>query len=285
MEKPNQIHPLAVVEEGAIIGAGVIIEPFAVIKSTVKLEDHVIVKSHAYIDGHTTIGEGTIIYPSACIGTKTQDKKFRGEKTFVKIGKHCEIREFVTINSSCQEGSVVSIGDRCLIMAYCHIAHNCEVGNGVIMGNGATLAGHIIVEDNAIISGMTGVHQFVRIGTHSMLGGLSRVTHDIPPYTIGAGIPYKFGGLNIVGLKRYGFPLKTRQELSKAYKLLYRSQLTLEEALERIENACEPLPEILHWINFCRQTKRGLQGLQGITATDEQEEQLEEAEETVSNRA
>lgn len=281
MSTTNQIHPLAIVEEGAIIGRDVTVEAFAVIKSTVTLRDHVVIKSHAYIDGHTTIGEGTVIYPSACIGTKTQDKKFRGEKTYVKIGKNCEIREFVTINSSCQEGSVVSIGDHCLIMAYCHVAHNCEVGNGVIMGNGATLAGHIIVDDNAIISGMTGVHQFVRIGAHAMLGGLSRVTHDVPPYTIGAGIPFKFGGLNMIGLKRHGFSLKTRQELSKAYKLMYRSQLPFEEALRRTEEICEPLPEVLNWLNFCRNTKRGLMGLQGITAFEEQEEeQLEETAQT-----
>ena len=135
------------------------------------------------------------------------------------------IREFVTINSSCQENSVVEIGDSCLIMAYCHVAHNCIVGNRVIMSNNATLAGHVTVEDCAIIGGMTPIHQFVRIGRYAMVGGMSRVTHDIPPYTIGAGIPYKFGGLNIIGLKRHGFPLETRRELSKAFKLLYRSQV------------------------------------------------------------
>lgn len=276
------IHPLAYVEKGAKIGTGVIIEPFAVVKSTVTLEDNVVIKSHAYIDGNTTIGEGTVIYPSASIGTKTQDLKFRGEKTYVQIGKNCQIREFVTINSSCQEGSIVRVGDQCLIMAYCHIAHNCEVGNRVIMSNNATLAGHVIVDDFAIISAMTPIHQFVRIGSYAMVGGLSRVTHDIPPYTIGAGIPFKFGGLNMIGLKRHGFPLKTRQELSKAYKLVYRSKLTLEDALKCIEQECEPLPEIQNWLNFCRSTKRGLMGLQGILSAEELEEQLEEDEVTAN---
>ena len=194
------------------------------------LEDGVTIKSHAYIDGYTTIGAGTTIYPGASIGTKTQDLKYRGEKTFVKIGKNCDIREFVTINSSCQENSVVEVGDHCLIMAYCHVAHNCKVGNRVIMSNNATLAGHVTVEDCAIIGGMTPIHQFVRIGRYAMVGGMSRVTHDIPPYTIGAGIPYKFGGLNIIGLKRHGFPLEIRRELSRAFKLLYRSHLQIEEA-------------------------------------------------------
>lgn len=252
------IHPLAYVEEGARIGVGVTIEPFAVVKAGVTLHDYVTIKSHAYIDGNTTIGEHTTIYPSASIGTKTQDLKFKGETTYVTIGKRCQIREFVTINSSCQEGSVVSVGDECLIMAYCHIAHNCEVGNRVIMSNNATLAGHVIVEDNAIISGLTGVHQFVRIGKHAMVGGMSRVTHDIPPYTIGAGTPYKLGGLNLIGLKRHGFPLEVRKSLSKAYRLVYCSKLHLDEALQRIEAEIEPTSEVLHFVKFCRESKRGL---------------------------
>lgn len=277
----NHIHPLAVIEPGAQIGENVTVEAFAVIKSNVILENHVVIKSHAYIEGNTTIGEGTTIYPSASIGTKTQDLKFRGEKTYVKIGKNCEIREFVTINSSCEEGSVVSVGDNCLIMAYCHIAHNCTVGNRVIMGNNAMLAGHITVEDNAIISGLTGVHQFVRIGRNAMIGGMSRVTHDIPPYTIGAGIPFKFGGLNIIGLKRHGFPLKVRLELSKAFKLLYRSKLNFAEALARTEKEVELLPEVKHWLQFCRESKRGLMGLQGVSSSGDESDAIEEEEELV----
>lgn len=277
MTKSN-IHPTAIIEPGAQIGEGVTIEPYAIIKSTVTLENRVVIKSHTYIDGHTTVGEGTTIYPFASIGTKTQDLKFRGEKTFVKIGKNCEIREYVTINSSCQENSTVSVGDSCLIMANCHIAHNCTVGNRVIMGNSAALAGHILVEDCAIISGLTGVHQFVRIGHHAMVGGMSRVTHDVPPYTIGGGIPFKFGGLNLIGLKRHGFPLKVRLELSKAFKILYRTKLGFNDALARIEQEVEMIPEVQHWLKFCRESKRGLISLQGMSTSDE-EGGLEEEEE------
>lgn len=254
----RQIHPTAIIEEGAELGTGVTIEAYAVVKKHVTLGDNVIVKSFAYIDGHTTIGEGTIIYPSACIGTKTQDLKFKGETTYVTIGKHCEIREFVTINSSCQEGSIVEVGDNCLIMAYCHIAHNCKVGRRVIMSNNATLAGHVTVEDHAIIGGHTPIHQFVNIGCHSMVGGLSRVTHDILPYTIGGDIPYRFGGINIIGLQRHQFSLSTRQELTKAFKILYRSNLQLNDAILKCEQELEPLPEIKHLIAFCHNTKRGL---------------------------
>ncbi|KAF3361566.1 Acyl-[acyl-carrier-protein]--UDP-N- acetylglucosamine O-acyltransferase [Chlamydiales bacterium STE3] len=272
------IHPKAIIEPGAQIGQNVTVEAYAIVKKNVVLEDNCVIKSHAYIDGFTTIGEGTVIYPSASIGTKTQDLKFKGEKTYVQIGKNCEIREFVTINSSCQENSIVKVGDNCLIMAYCHIAHNCVVGNRVIMSNNATLAGHVIVEDNAIIGGMTPIHQFSRIGCHAFVGGMSRVTHDIPPYTIGAGIPYKFGGLNLIGLKRHGFPLKTRLALSKAFKILYRSNLSFEEALLKTEKELEGLPEVKHWIQFCRTSKRGLLGLQGVTNSDEEFEHLEEEE-------
>ena len=264
------IHPLAVVETGAKIGNNVTIEAFAVVKATVTLEDNVTIKSHAYIDGYTTIGEGTIVYPGASIGTKTQDLKFRGEKTFVVIGKRCEIREFVTINASCQENSTVRVGDDCLIMAYCHIAHNCEIGNRVIMANNAMLAGHVIVEDFAIIGGMTPIHQFSRIGCYAMVGGFSRIPNDVPPYTIGGGIPYKFGGINLIGLKRNAFPLAVRKELSKAFKITYRSGLHLEEALQRIEAELDPIPEVQHWLDFCRNSRRGLLGLQGVTQEKEE---------------
>lgn len=286
MKNSHQIHPTAIIAPGVKIGSNVTIEPYAVINSPhVVLEDHVVIKSHVYIDGYTTIGEGTTLYPGASIGTKTQDLKYRGEKTFVKIGKRCDIREFVTINSSCQENSVVQVGDNCLIMAYCHVAHNCVVGNRVIMSNNATLAGHVTVEDHAIIGGMTPIHQFVRIGRYAMVGGMSRVTHDIPPYTIGAGIPYKFGGLNIIGLKRHGFSLEIRRELSKAFKLLYRSHLHIEEALKRIEKELKPLPEIQHFIQFCRSTKRGLMCLQGDEEELPQQEEEEEIEFQISMKS
>ena len=276
---PNSnIHPAAIVEPGAKIGNNVTIEAYAIIKSTVTLEDNVVIKSFVYIDGNTTVGEGTVIWPSASIGTKTQDLKFQGEKTYVIIGKHCEIREFVTINSSCQEGSVVKIGDRCLIMAYCHVAHNCEVGNQVIMANGAMLAGHVTLEDYVVIGGMTPIHQFCRVGRNAMVGGFSRITHDIPPYTIGAGSPYKIGGLNLIGLKRRGFSLEVRKSLHKAFKITYRLGLSFSDALERIEKEVATNEHVAHWLNFCKSSKRGLIGLHSAEPSfQEEEEELEEA--------
>ena len=260
----GQIHPQAFVEEGATLGKNVTIEPFAVVRKNVVLEDGVTIKSHAYIDGFTTIGAGTTVWPSAVIGTRTQDLKFRGEKTFVRIGKNCHIRECATINSSTHEGSSVNVGDNCLIMAYCHVAHHCSVGNNVVMSNNSLLAGHVTVEDNVVIGGMTPVHQFVRIGQHAMVGGMSRVTHDVPPFTIGGGIPYIMGGINRIGLRRRGFSFETRRSLFQAYRLLYRSKLTLHEALQHIENEVPKSKEIEQFLEFCRKTKRGLIGMRGI---------------------
>lgn len=269
----SQIASTAIVEDGAIIGENVIVEHFAVVKANVKLEDNVTIKSHAYIDGYTTVGEGTTIYPGAVIGTKTQDLKYRGEKTYITIGKNCQIREYVTINSSCGHESAVTVGDNCLIMAYCHIAHNCEVGNNVIMSNNATLAGHVTVEDHAIIGGFTPLHQFLRVGRYAMVGGMSRIPHDVPPFLIVAGIPAKLGGLNQVGLKRHGFSLETRVALTQAYKYLYRSNLRIEDALNMIERNVEQLPEVVHFLKFCRSSQRGIIGLHDSTPDPQSEEE------------
>lgn len=268
-----KIHPTAIIEPGAKIGANTVVEGYSIIKSGVTIKKNVVVRSHVYIDGNVTIDEETQIWPFVSIGTKTQHRRFRGEETYVEIGKRCEIREYVTINSSCGDRSVVRVGDDCLIMAYGHVAHNCELEEGVILTNNATLGGHVHVGKSAILGGMVAVHQFVRIGSYSMVGGMSRVTHDIPPFTIGAGAnPYKFGGLNLVGLKRNGFPRETRSELSKAFRLLYRSGLCVGEALERIEKEVKPIAEVQHFLDFCRNSKRGLLGVQGITrAVDEME--------------
>ncbi|MCB1136289.1 MAG: acyl-ACP--UDP-N-acetylglucosamine O-acyltransferase [Chlamydiia bacterium] len=276
--KETRIHPTAVIEEGAIIGQGVCIEPYVIVKSGVTIEDNVQIKAHCYIDGNTTIGEGSSLYPSVSVGTKTQDLKFGGETTYVRIGKNCEIREFTTINASCGEGSVVSVGDNCLIMACCHVAHQCTVGDIVVMANGVLLAGHVKVEDYAIIGGMTAVHQFTQVGCHAMVGGMTRVSHDVLPYSTIAGIPAKLGGLNLVGLKRRGFNMHVRSALSRAYRLIYRSGLGLAEAIERIEAEIEALPEVKHILDFCRASKRGLICQEGVkrSRTDEKGERDKE---------
>jgi UDP-N-acetylglucosamine acyltransferase len=270
----TKIHPTAVIEPGAELAEGVEVEAYAVIKSGVRLKEGVVVKSHAYLEGNTTIGERTVIFPGARVGTKCQHRRFNGDHTFLEIGKDCEIREFVTINSALEEGSRTSIGDNCLIMAYAHVAHNCRLGTGVILTNCATLAGHVSVENYAIIGGMTPVHQYVQIGCYAFVGGLSRISHDVPPYTLVGGNPCKVGGLNLVGLKRRGFAFDVRCELTKAFRLVYRSGLHLEEALDKISEEVTLCAEVRHWLDFCQRSRRGLIGLRGITrlAADESEE-------------
>lgn len=286
MSKPPstcKIHPTAIIEPGATLGKNVVVEPFAFIDNHVTLGDNVVIKAYANITGHTTIGEGSTVYPYASIGHRPQALKFKGEKTYIFIGKGCEIREGVTIHSSLGEESQTKIGDHCMIMAYCHIAHNCILGNHVIMGNNAALSGHVELEDYARIGGMTPVHQFVRIGTFAMVGGLSRIARDVPPFTLGGGIPWKFGGLNLIGLKRHGFPLERRRELSKAFRLMYRSGISPQEAIEAIEKQLQPYPEILHWIDFYHRSKRGWMDHEFTTEASMHECTLLEEEEEYLN--
>lgn len=266
----SNIHPQAYIEEGAKIGDNVTIEPFAVVKKNVIIEDNVTIKSHAYIDGFTTLKKNVTVWPGASIGTKPQDLKFKGEKTFIEVGENTEIREYVTINASCILNSKIEIGKNCLIMAYSHVAHNCKIGNNVIMANNSQLAGHVEIEDYAIIGGMTAIHQFCRIGKYAMVGGFSGVSHDVPPFTLGSGMPYRLGGLNIVGLKRKGFSLDVRNELTKAFKITFRMNLKLEDSIKKIKDELKPIDEINYWVNFCTSSKRGIINLHGITQNSDE---------------
>jgi len=185
--------------------------------------------------------------------------KFSGEKTRVVIGNFNTIREFVTIHrSTTADIGVTIMGNHNLIMAYCHVAHNCKLGNHVIMSNAATLAGHVHVEDYAIISGLTGVHQFCRVGAHCMIGGCSAAVKDIPPYTIAQGNHAKLYGLNLIGLKRRNFPEKTIKAISDAYRIVFRSKLLLEDAIKKAESEVEDLPEVRHFIKFIKESERGI---------------------------
>lgn len=272
----TNIHPTAIIESGAKIGNNVIIEPYVVIKSTVTLCDDVVVKSYAYIDGYTTIGRGTVVWPSAMIGNRPQDLKHQGEKTFVSIGEYCQIREFAMITSSTFEGTTVSVGDHCLIMPWAHVAHNCVIGDHVILSNHVQLAGHVQVGDHVVIGGLVGVHQFVRIGSHAMVGAMSGIRRDIPPYTIGTGNPYTLGGINKVGLQRRGVSFETRLALIKTFKMVFRSGWSFTEALQRAKEAYGQIPEVHNFIEFCcARSKRGME--RGVEKTQEEAEENEGA--------
>jgi len=240
-----QIHPTAIVEDGAKVAAGAQIGPYSVIGPDVEIGEGTIIGPHVVVTGWTKIGKECHIFQGASIGEVPQDLKFKGEKSFTYIGDRTVIREGSTVHRATGEGEETRIGNDCLLMALTHVAHNCVIGNRVIMSNLASLAGHAIVEDRAVVGGMTGVHQFVKIGRNAMIGGMSRLTQDVVPYTIVAGQPAKVAGLNSVGISRAGIELSSRRSLKQAYRILYRSGLSLQKAVEIIE---QEVPPVRKWI-------------------------------------
>jgi UDP-N-acetylglucosamine acyltransferase len=214
--------------------------------------------SSVFIEGETTIGANCSIFHGAALGSVCQDLKYRGERTFVRIGDGNTIREYVTVNSAAGEGNSTVVGDGCLIMAYVHIAHNCEIGSSVIIANAVNLAGHVRVHDFASIGGVTPVHQFVRIGEYAFVGGGSRIPQDVPPFLKVAGNPARPSGLNSVGLRRRGFTVEQRLLLKKAYVIFYRSGLNVSQALERIAADLPPTDEIKRFVEFIRGSERGI---------------------------
>jgi UDP-N-acetylglucosamine acyltransferase len=255
-----QIHPTAIIEEGARLGNNVKIGPFCVIGKDVVLGDGVELKSHVVISGNTTIGEGTCIYPFASIGSAPQDLKYAGEQTELIIGKHNIIREYVTINPGTSTGKVRTVvGDKCLIMIGAHIAHDCTVGNHVIMANNATLAGHVTVEDYAILGGLSAVHQFVRIGKHAMIGGTSGVKYDVPPFALVLAQEPTTAGINVVGLKRHNFSKSDILALKASYDMLFSTQHNILEAVEMIKAKFGDHPSVNVLLDFLsRDSTRGI---------------------------
>ncbi|HKZ16059.1 MAG TPA: acyl-ACP--UDP-N-acetylglucosamine O-acyltransferase [Geobacteraceae bacterium] len=253
------IHPSAIVYPGAEIDVDVEVGPHAVIGENVKIGRGTRIGPSAVIQGWTEIGEENHIFHLSSVGAIPQDLKYKGEQTYLRIGNRNIIREFATIHLGTVTGDgETTIGDNNLFMAYCHVAHDCHIGNNVVMANGATLAGHITVEDHAILGGLSATHQFVRIGAHVMVGGGAMVGQDVPPYTMASGDRATLHGLNLVGLKRRGFSDEIIADIKKAYKILVRSNLRVEEALERIRNEIPMSPEIAHFVEFVESSERGI---------------------------
>ncbi|ABW68643.1 acyl-ACP--UDP-N-acetylglucosamine O-acyltransferase [Desulfosudis oleivorans] len=253
------IHPTAIIDPGADIGPDVQIGAYSIIGDKVSVGAGTVIGPHAVIQSHTTIGSECRIFQFAAIGAVPQALKFSGEETYVKIGNRCTIREFVTVHRGTVEGSgLTEIGDDCLLMAYTHVAHDCRVGKRVIFSNNATLAGHITVGDYATIGGLVAVHQFVKIGSYAFIGGKSAVVKDIPPYVIAAGDRAKLYGLNMVGLKRHDFSPTALSALKKAYRIIFRIGLTLNEAVERAYAEVEQTDEVKAFMDFITSSNRGL---------------------------
>ena len=231
-----EIHPTACVDPGATLGEGVIIGPFCVVDGQVTLGAGTVLHSHVVVTGRTRVGARNQIFPFASIGHQPQDLKFGGEASELIIGEDNVIREYVTMNPGTSGGGMVTrVGDKCLFMMGAHVAHDCQVGNGVIMANNATFGGHVKVGDHSVIGGLSAVHQFVRIGPYAMIGGMSGVENDIIPYALVMGNRARLNGLNIVGLRRSGFAREDIQMLKQVYDALFADQLTMAERLDKIE--------------------------------------------------
>ncbi len=254
----SDIHPTAIVGHNAEIGRNVRIGPYAIVEDNVTIGDNAIIHPHAVIGGFTTIGDRCEIFPGAAVGLRCQDLKYAGETTYVEIGARTVIRECVTVNASTGEGSKTIVGEDCFLMAYSHVGHNCRLGNEVIMANAASLAGHILIEDNAVIGGLVGIHQFVRVGTLTMIGGLSKVNQDVPPYSLSDGVPCSVVDINAVGLRRHGFSSETRQVIHRAFKILFKSGLATSHAVAIVRSDLPPLPQIEHLLEFIANSKRGI---------------------------
>ncbi len=254
----SNIHPTAVVAPQSELSSDVVIGPYSIIGPRVRIGPGTQVMAHAHIDGDTTIGGNCTVFPFASLGTQTQDLKYAGGHTRVEIGDRTTLREYVTVNSATGDGDVTRVGSDCHIMAYAHVAHDCRVGNHVIIANCGTLAGHVTLEDHVIVGGLCGIHQFVRIGRLSIIGGCSKVTQDIPPYMMADGHPLAVHGVNLVGLKRREMPADRIQLLKKAYKILYREGLSTSRAVEKLKTELEESEEIRHIIEFVDATRRGI---------------------------
>jgi len=254
------IDSRAVVSSDAEIHESAEIGPFAVIGPNVKIGKGTTVGASSVIDGHTVIGEDCKIFPFASVGTIPQDLKYHGEQTTLEIGDRTVVREYANLNIGTEGGGgVTRIGSDCLIMVYSHVAHDCIIGNHVILANAVTLAGHVVVDDWAIIGGITGVHQFARIGEHAFIGGASAVSLDVPPYMSAAGNRAKLFGLNLTGLKRRDFSPEALKALRRAYKMLFQTKATMKQALEEVRNSPEyGFSEVKKLVEFIAESERGV---------------------------
>jgi UDP-N-acetylglucosamine acyltransferase len=261
----TEIHPSAIVDSTVELGENVAIGAFTVVGEGVKIGNNTRVHTHVVIEPHTYIGANCEIWPGAVLGGVPQDRKFKREESFLIIGEKNIIRECVTIHRAAGDGNETRVGDDNLIMAYSHIGHNCVIGSGVTMANMVGISGHSTVEDKVTIGGFVGIHQFVHIGRLAMLGGYSKVVQDVPPFMMADGRPCKVLDLNIVGLRRGGVSSSTRTDLKQAYKLLYRSNMNVTQALEVIEREIEPSPERDYLLSFMRNIRMGFGGRQHDT--------------------
>ncbi len=257
----SQIDPRAAVGNNAQIGENVTVGPFAVIEDGAVVGDGCKIAAHATITKWARLGKDVRVFSGAVIGSDPQDLKFEGEETTMEVGDRTVIREFATLNRGTHESGSSSVGEDCLLMAYTHVAHDCHLGNRVILANSVNMAGHVTIEDWVGIGGMVPIHQFTRLGQHAFIGGGWRVPQDVPPYILAAGEPITYRGVNSIGLRRRGFSNETINTIKHAYRIIYRSQLNVKQALQRIKDEMEMTPEVQTIVNFIENdSERGIVG-------------------------
>ncbi|MEI6845699.1 MAG: acyl-ACP--UDP-N-acetylglucosamine O-acyltransferase [Candidatus Firestonebacteria bacterium] len=254
----NEVHATALVHKNAKIGKDVTIGPYCIIGENVTLGDRCRLHSGVVINGNTTLGINNEIYSHAVIGNPGQDRNYKNEKTFVEIGDNNIIRESATINSATGEGQKTIVGNDCFIFALAHVGHNVKVGNKVTLVNGAGLAGFVEVEEKAFISAYCVVHQFCKVGSMAMIGLISPIEKDVPPFVLGTGNPFKVFMLNKVGLERNGVPENSKEALKKMFRIVFRSGLNTTQALTRVKEETGPDPYVAHFISFVEKSKRGI---------------------------
>jgi len=255
----TKIHSSAVIDPGAHLDSSVEVGPFCIIRKGVRIGKGTRLISHVVVEGSTEIGSDCVIHPFTSVGLPPQDLKYKGEDTSLILGDNNIIREYVSIHRASVggDGSTV-VGSNNFLMAYVHIAHDCKVGSNIVMANLATLGGHVVIEDYVVIGGIAGIHQYTRIGKYVMVGGLSRIAQDVPPFMIVSGVEPKLFGPNSIGLKRHGFTDEEINDLKKAYRILFRQKKTIRDAIKKIHDEMPVTDHIRHLIRFIEKNKRGI---------------------------
>jgi UDP-N-acetylglucosamine acyltransferase len=253
-----RIHPTAIVDKKAEIAKDATIGPFVIVGPGCVVGPGSVLEARATLQENVRLGSQVTIGIGSVLGGNPQDLKFRGEVTHVEIGDNTVIREYVTINRGTSQSFKTTVGSHCFLMSYVHLAHDCHVGNNVIMSNGTQLAGHVTIEDYVILSGLVAIHQFAKVGRHAFVGGMARVSKDVPPFVKAVGNPIQLFGLNSVGLRRRGFSEDVIAELKKAYRILFRSELNVSQALEQAAADLKPFDEVKALIAFVETSGRGV---------------------------
>ncbi|MBZ5639696.1 MAG: acyl-ACP--UDP-N-acetylglucosamine O-acyltransferase [Acidobacteriia bacterium] len=254
-----EVHRTAVVDPSARIGAGAAVGPYCVVETGVEIGAGTRLLSHVVVHEGTALGPDNVVFPMAVLGGAPQDLKYRGEPTRLVVGARNRIREFVTLNRGTDGGGgITTVGDDNLVMAYSHVAHDCRVGNGTILGNAATLAGHVVIGDEASVGAFSGIHQFTRVARHAFIGGYSVVTQDALPWVLTVGNRATTHGINLVGLKRKGYGEETIEAIKQCYLTLFRSKLLLKEAMEKVESELGHHEEVRYFLEFVRTSTRGV---------------------------